>query len=114
MRRLLFTLVLFLSTLAGTCCKASYATMPSLEMEVSDQVWAAHWKEMVPRLDEWLDSQSLAPREVPDWAKAKQVVTVYYAENLPSGPADWTGWQSRKRRMAVHAAALHYRPEDLP
>ena len=42
------------------------------------------------------------------------IVTVYYAENLPSSPADWTGWQSRKRRMTVHAAALHYRPEDLP
>jgi hypothetical protein len=42
------------------------------------------------------------------------IVTVYYSENLPSGPEDWTGWQTRKRRIAVHAAALHYRPEDLP
>jgi hypothetical protein len=42
------------------------------------------------------------------------IVTVYYAENLPFEPRDWTGWGSRKRRIAVYGAALHYRPEDLP
>ena len=42
------------------------------------------------------------------------IVTVYYAENLPLGPDEWTGWRSRKRRLAVHGAAVHYRPEDLP